>query len=732
MATNLDYNVNTNAGQAVNQFKALKNALKDATGELAGLAIGTAEYNAAAEKVGSLRDRVNELNDSIRATSGAPVENLTNSFGLLSGQVNSLDFDGAANSLGQFAGQIKTFSFKDLLGGIKSIGKSFLDLGKALLSNPIFIFVGVLTGIGVAIYELKDKVKFISDIFDGLGAIVDGVVNTFKNLSDTLFGTGFAAQDAAEKTIKASQATANAVEDRYNREIKIAKAAGKDTTTLEKQKQDDIIATNKAVIKGLNDYIIAGGKLNDEQKKLLEQSTTNVKNAYTELEVAQAEANAKYEAKQKAIYKLTQDLSINNFKEGQSRELEVLRRQQEAQLEGLKATEAYGRNREAIEKVFAEQRQAIINKYSKITSDKQKADNDRLIKQTEDENINAIKDEEQRAIAQAATVKERRDKDINDSKASINVKKEALIASEKQLQIETDAIVKTFADKRKADKDKELADAIALNNTKLTAEADYQVAKAEADNVYNQADTEALINQLTVKKDIELSNATLTAEQKLLIEQNYSNAVNQIKIDDAEKARQLRLREADDALNVASSLTSSLASLADTVYKSKSANLKKGSKEEEEAAKKQFKVQKALALVGAIIDGAKAVVTSLASAPLAIGPAPNPIGIASLAATILASVASVAKIASTQYQSNGGSGGGSTGAGAASSVSAAPSGIATNGPVSSQFNSDAINQSGSVNGQSKDPNGQRVYVLESDITNAQNRVKTIVSQSTIG
>jgi hypothetical protein len=84
--------------------------------------------------------------------------------------------------------------------------------------------------------------------------------------------------------------------------------------------------------------------------------------------------------------------------------------------------------------------------------------------------------------------------------------------------------------------------------------------------------------------------------------------------------------------------------------------LEKGSAEEEKFARKQFEINKAMQIGGAIIDGAKAVTASLASSPVAIGPVPNPVGIASLALAVTSSVASIAKIASTKFGGTGGGG----------------------------------------------------------------------------
>ena len=79
--------------------------------------------------------------------------------------------------------------------------------------------------------------------------------------------------------------------------------------------------------------------------------------------------------------------------------------------------------------------------------------------------------------------------------------------------------------------------------------------------------------------------------------------------------------------------------------------LEKGSKAEEELARKQFKFNKALQLGGAVIDAAKAINSSLAQSPIAIGPVPNPAGIASLAFAATTGALNIAKIASAKFES---------------------------------------------------------------------------------
>lgn len=680
MPTQLDtnLNVNSNIGSTVNQFKQLKNELRAATGELAGLQAGTAEYVAAAARVGELRDRVNDLNDSIRATSGAPVENLTNSFGLLSGQVNNLDFEGATNSLSQFTGQIRTLKFSDITDGLKSFTKGVLDLGKAIFANPIFLIAGVLTAVGVAIYALKDKVKFIGEIFDGLGSVISDVTDKLKEFTDWIGISNFALTEQAELAIENAKKTQISLTTRYDQEIKLATAAGKSVSEIEIKKQKAVQESVLAQIENIKKLSNLNDTTEEARKKSYEQIQTLKKDyiaAGVEILAIEAKAQKEKEEKDKANY------------------------------------------------------------------DKTVAANKALRKQIEDENIAAIKGDEERATAKAVKDKERRDKDIQDSAASASVKAEALKASETQLQTDILAINKTFDEKRKAEEEKRIKEEkekAALRKDEANREA---LAGAQLKVAQNEKDTEAKIEELRVKRDIELQNENLTANERLLINQNYFNAVAALRKSDAELAKDLKDKERTDTLNAAQSLNSGLQALSDAFFVIKKSNLAKGSKEEEAAAKKQFQLNKALAISSAVITGIQSVMSAYANGvknpvPL-LGPATGA-AYAVIAGVIAA--ANIAKIASTQFTSTSTNGAGSVGGGAA--VPEVTAGTVSGGTISSQFSPETIGQAGTVSGGITNANGQRtsggngnaqrVYVLESDITNTQKKVKTIESQASIG
>ena len=132
-------------------------------------------------------------------------------------------------------------------------------------------------------------------------------------------------------------------------------------------------------------------------------------------------------------------------------------------------------------------------------------------------------------------------------------------------------------------------------------------------------------------------------------------------------------------------------------------------------AKRQFQITKSLQLSLAIIDGIKAVTASLAASPVAIGPAPNPAGIASLAFAVLSSAVAVAKIASAKYEPSGGGGGGG---GARPSAPSIPSAGGGGTPQFNTVGTSGFNQvAGSIAQQNQEP--VKAYVVSTDVTSQQ-------------
>lgn len=184
--------------------------------------------------------------------------------------------------------------------------------------------------------------------------------------------------------------------------------------------------------------------------------------------------------------------------------------------------------------------------------------------------------------------------------------------------------------------------------------------------------------------------------------------------------------QAAEKAKIAEQGLKSIQNLSDIFFLAQSSKAKKGSAEAEALAKKQFKVNKALQLSMAVMDGYKAITASLAQAPVAIGPIPNPAGIASLAFAATTSALNVAKILATQYEST------STGGGEAPSPSLGSTGEppTITQPMSQQPTTPGTNfdAQGNVIG----GGAMKAYVVETEITNKQTTVNRLQSQAEFG
>jgi len=133
----------------------------------------------------------------------------------------------------------------------------------------------------------------------------------------------------------------------------------------------------------------------------------------------------------------------------------------------------------------------------------------------------------------------------------------------------------------------------------------------------------------------------------------------------------------------------------------------------------------------AIMDGYKAITTSLSLSPVALGPAPNPAGIASLAFAITTSLANIAKIASTQYGSKSG---GSAGGGASAPMGGGATNAGGGAPSFSLFGQgNNMNTTGGPKDVENNSNQLTVkaVVVESDVTSTQNKVKKMQENATL-
>ena len=273
------------------------------------------------QRAGELRDNLNRANEQARVfAAGSPFEQTNNALGLMSSQIMSLDFEGAAESAKLFATAAKGINpglmatqLKSLGSIVLTVGKAFMSMGAALLVNPIFLIaaaiVGIVTIIGVLLNKLgllKPILNVIGKAFEFVKSVIDAVVQSMKDFLDWLGLTSFAAEEAAGRQAAAQDKVAKAFEDKrgkvvkaYDQEIALAQIAGEDTTKLEKQKQKDIIDTSRVEYKALvakRDLLRAQGLLSAEESKAINESLKSlrlgIEDAQFEIKKIDKKANA--------------------------------------------------------------------------------------------------------------------------------------------------------------------------------------------------------------------------------------------------------------------------------------------------------------------------------------------------------------------------------------------------------------------------------------------------------
>ena len=346
-----------NVGNYEGALKSLKAELKAAKDAMVGIAqtLGedSDEFKEAAAKAGKLKNELDDIQGSTKAVSGKPIENLGGSFGLLTDKVKALDFKGATSAMNGLVQSTKNLTFKEATEGIGTFGKSLGSLGKAILTNPIFLIASAVALIGVAIYSLRDKLQPLEVAFQAVGKAVDWVVQKFKDFSDWLGISSFAVDDHAKAVTDAMEKEIESVQKRYDREIKIQESAAQSTIELEKNKQQEILNLATQAYQALEAKKNAhNGKLNEEDQKMMDKYVDIIADANTELQVIENKAH------QEALKKIEEQ--AKERKKAADQALADLRKRIELELQYQIALEQKDREK------IARERQQLLDTVDRI------------------------------------------------------------------------------------------------------------------------------------------------------------------------------------------------------------------------------------------------------------------------------------------------------------------------------------------------------------------------------
>jgi hypothetical protein len=703
---------------------AIKKELRELKGEIAN-ATDSEQVAKLSQRAGELKDQLADANEQVNIfASGSKFEQVSNGLGSIKSSIMSLDFAEAGEKAKLLTTALKGINPADFAAQFKGFGQVVLQLGSAvgvamkqfiafgisLLANPIFLLVAVITAIVVAILLLLNKMGILKKIIDFLMKPIYDLIQGFKDLTDWLGLTSFAAEENAEKMLAAneqimesSKARQETIVGNFDYEIRMAKIYGQETLDLE-------LAKSKAIGSEAKSRLSAAEKALNAQQKLGEDAD---KNTIKKL---------KDQIKEEKNTILSQRRERNAIVAE-----DAVKKDEEQQ----KELDKQKQHNEKIAKANADAAKKAADAAKKFAEDRINAQ--RTIADLE---IALIKDDNEREIA---TINEKYVRQMQDLQ-----KNEALTAAEKtrlaelynqQLQVDLKKQEQTVIDAEKAKQEK-LLDEYNAGLIKQAEAQDKQYLRLQ-ELTTSQTEFEKLQLQLKFEQEIAAAEGNAELQKALTTKlQNDLNAIDKkasdervkIKEDEEKKKRSAALETANQALKIAEDSTKAIQNVGDIAFDAKMSKVKKGSKEEEELAKKQFKFNKAMQLAGAIVDAGKAVTASLAASPLAIGAVPNPAGIASLAAAVTTSAVNIAKIAATQFTSGGGGGGNNQ-----PSIPEASS-SSTTGTATPSFNlfgagNDMNNVGGSQSQQTEIT--VNAVVSETELTKTQNKIAKINQNATL-
>lgn len=533
-----------NVGNYAGALAELKAELKAYKGEMTGLDADSARYQELAEKAGKVGDKIKEVNENVKAsTGGTGFEKLSNNLGLVGDDLMNLDFEGVNEKMAQMALISKNMTFKETLGGLKNMVGGLLNLGKAIMMNPIFLLAAVIIGVGMALKEwisLSDQKAIKAQ---------ERFTASLERQTEAYARQAQAIRDNGELRLRAAEAQGASEEQLHKIRLQTLDAANKkeveQLASLNKERAN-ALAENKKIEAEFQKFLTYGDE--EQMRKQFESSSARYKaksKEYSDLKYQldqslkeRAVIVKEFEAQQA---KADEEKAKENAEKAKQRNAENLARQKElaAKLRELQLDDldlSLSNERKAIEAHY--QFLETLNSENAdllIQIAEEKAAEISLIEEKErDAAIKRVEDRYKTEVKEAAGSKELLKELAINKGLEIDSINQDFAINERQRNLETQK-QKEQLEKDKVQKAKQLNAEIEL----IDAELNFEKKKGTSEEFNAWSDLQfAKIRQIETLSQLELENLNLTKEEKIKIEKEAQLEIQKIQDQSFEQTKE--------------------------------------------------------------------------------------------------------------------------------------------------------------------------------------------------
>lgn len=433
--------------------------------------------------------------------------------------------------------------FASIPGPVGQAAQSIQGLGtafKALIMNPIGAVIAGIAAVFVTFYKAltstEKGVFALNQVMGALSGLLSPIITLFQDMAMVLV-------DGIIAGIEGVQAALEFLGfDEFAKASRDAEALAQALNQIEEAEGD----LNVARAKQNKELAEAREILSDTNKSLKERQDALAEVKKSEEDLAQKET----ELAQKRLNAVREQMRLK----GKSKELLDAEEQAEISLYNTQTQQAAVRRKnlkleQSLIKEAAAAEKARKDEADKAAKEREEKEKERLkkaeeaVKFEQDLNLAIIRDENEKARKQIDIQKQALLKQIEELAVSEEKKKELRLKAEEDAQIKLEKLDKENADKKKTKDDttakEEYDRQMALTDALLQLD---QIKYENQKNLTDQ-DLQLTIDLMMKKKDLLLQNDKLTAEERLLIETQFQNAVFKLKKDQTEREAMLEKQQ---------------------------------------------------------------------------------------------------------------------------------------------------------------------------------------------